>query len=83
MSRRATVAAVFQQVAAEQGQTLVPLTDELPLMQSGLDSLSFALVVARLEDTLGIDPFSASDSVRLPVTFRDFVRLYEEYPLEG
>jgi hypothetical protein len=76
MSTRAAVAAVFEKVATEQGQTLVPLTDELPLMQCGLDSLSFALVVARLEDTLGVDPFSASESVRLPVTFGDFVRLY-------
>jgi hypothetical protein len=77
MSVRATVAAVFQQIAFEQGQTLVPLADDLKLMQSGLDSLSFALVVARLEDTLGVDPFAAADAARLPVTFGDFVRLYE------
>jgi hypothetical protein len=79
MSTRSTVATVFQEIAQAQGQTLVPLTDELPLMQSGLDSLSFALVLARLEDTLGIDPLSAGESVRLPVTFGDFVRLYEEH----
>jgi hypothetical protein len=33
--------------------------------------------VARLEDSLGIDPFNATDAVEFPVTFGDFVRLYE------
>jgi hypothetical protein len=76
MSTRATVASAFQEIAEAQGHTLVPLTDDLPLMQSGLDSLSFALVLARLEDTLGLDPLSAGGS--LPVTFGDFVRLYDD-----
>jgi hypothetical protein len=71
---------IFQQVAAEQGRTLVPISDAVPLLQSGLDSLSFALVVARLEDTLGYDPFSSADAVQLPVTFGEFVRLYEDFP---
>jgi hypothetical protein len=33
------------------------------------------LIVARLEDSLGFDPFDAVD--RFPVTFGDFVKLYE------
>jgi acyl carrier protein len=77
MSVRSTITTQFQQVAKEQGRTLAPLSDELKLMQSGLDSLSFALIVARLEDALGADPFSATDAVEFPVTFGDFVRLYE------
>jgi Phosphopantetheine attachment site len=80
MSVRATIMSIFQQVAAEQGRTLVPISDAVPLLQSGLDSLSFALVVARLEDTLGYDPFSSADAVQLPVTFGEFVRLYEDFP---
>jgi hypothetical protein len=71
---------VFQQVAAEQGRTLVPISDAVPLLQAGLDSLSFALVVARLEDTLGLDPFSSAEAVQLPVTFGEFVRFYENAP---
>lgn len=70
---------IFEQVAAEQGRTLVPINDALPLLQSGLDSLSFALVVARLEDTLGYDPFSSSEAVQLPVTIGEFVRFYEAF----
>lgn len=80
MSVRTTITAIFQQVASEQGRSLVPLADDVPLLQSGLDSLSFALVVARLEDTLGYDPFSSVQAVQLPVSFGEFVQLYETFP---
>lgn len=79
MSVRSTITSHFQQVAVEQERALAPLSDELKLVQSGLDSLSFAIIVARLEDALGIDPFSASEAVDFPVTFGDFVRLYENF----
>jgi Phosphopantetheine attachment site len=77
MSVRSTIASQFQQVAQEQDRTLAPLSDDMQLVQSGLDSLSFAIIVARLEDSLGIDPFNASGALEFPVTFGDFVRLYE------
>jgi acyl carrier protein len=64
-------------VADQQHRKLAPLSDDLKLLQSGLDSLSFALIVARLEDSLGFDPFDAVD--RFPVTFGDFVKLYESH----
>ena len=47
------------------------------LLNSGLDSLGFAVLVARLEDQLGIDPFTASEDALFPVTFGDFVKVYE------
>ena len=77
-SIRTTIITHFEQVAAEQRHKLAPLTDDLPLMETGLDSLAFAIVVARLEDSLGIDPFSASDNAEFPVTFGDFVTIYEK-----
>ena len=77
MSVKTTITSQFQQVAREQDRTLAPLSDEMRLVQSGLDSLSFAIIVARLEDELGVDPFSATDAIEFPVTFGDFVRLYE------
>jgi acyl carrier protein len=77
MSVRTKIAEQFQQVAKEQDRSLQPLTDDLKLVQSGLDSLSFAIIVARLEDTLGVDPFNTAESLDFPVTFGDFVRLYE------
>ncbi|HTB67196.1 MAG TPA: acyl carrier protein [Steroidobacteraceae bacterium] len=76
-SVRHTIESQFELVAREQRRKLTPLTDDLELLHTGLDSLSFALIVARLEDCLGIDPFDAVE--RFPVTFGDFVSLYESH----
>jgi acyl carrier protein len=67
----------MQQIAEEQGKKLAPLSDEMVLLDSGLDSLGFAVLVARLEDSLGLDPFTASEDVYFPVTLGDFVKAYE------
>jgi acyl carrier protein len=80
MSVRAAVTAQFEQVAVEQQRKLARLTDDLKLLESGLDSLSFALIVMRLEDALGFDPFDSPEAVQFPVTFGDFVKLYENHP---
>ena len=77
MNVRAEVIAQFNQVAEEYGRRLAPLTDGLALLDSGLDSLCFAIVVARLEIALGVDPFSEGDDRPFPVTFGDFVASYE------
>jgi len=77
MDVRSEVTAQFKQVAKEQDKRLAPLTDNLSLLDSGLDSLCFAIVVARLENSLGVDPFSEDEDARFPVTFGDFVRFYE------
>jgi acyl carrier protein len=79
MSVRSEIASQFAQVAAEQERKLSQLTDDLKLIDCGLDSLSFAIVVARLEDSLGVDPFNSDQAVDFPVTFGDFVKLYEGF----
>jgi acyl carrier protein len=76
MSMSSEIAALFADVAREQNKTLAPLSDDLGLLETGLDSLCFAIVVARLEDRFGVDPFSAEDEIEFPVTVGDFVRLY-------
>jgi acyl carrier protein len=78
MSIRSTIMSQFVQVAEEQEVEPPALSDELVLLDSGLDSLGFAILVARLEDTLGFDPFSTSDEIFFPVTLGDFVRVYED-----
>jgi hypothetical protein len=70
----------FEEVARQQRRNLSALSDDLRLLHSGLDSLSFALIVARLEDALGYDPFDSDETVQFPVTFGDFVKLYEKHP---
>jgi len=77
MTFRSAIETQFQQVAREQDKRLAPLTDNLTLLDSGLDSLCFAILVARLEDSLGVDPFTASDDVTFPVTLGDLVQAYE------
>ena len=77
MSIKLTIMDQMAQIAREQGKHLAPLSDDLVLLDSGLDSLCFAVLVARLEDKLGRDPFTASDDVAFPVTLGDFVQVYE------
>jgi acyl carrier protein len=64
-------------VAEQQGKHLPPLTDDLRLLDSGLDSLCIAIIVANLDDELGLDPLSSDEQVDFPVTLGDFIRLYE------
>ena len=80
METRAAVIAQFQQVAREQAKKMAPLCDDLVLIESGLDSLCFAIIVARLEDILGFDPFIADEEIDFPVTLGDFIRFYERAP---
>jgi acyl carrier protein len=79
MPVRDRVIAEFVQVASEQKRHLAPLRDDLRLVDSGLDSLCFAIIVARLEDEFGTDPFEsrAATGSPFPVTFGDFLRFYE------
>ena len=77
MSIRSAVISQVQQIGIEAKKDLPPLTDDLALLDSGLDSLTIAIVVTRLEDTLGLDPFTESDDISYPVTLGDFIRFYE------
>jgi acyl carrier protein len=77
MSTKLTIMDQMKQIAREHGKTLAPLSDDLVLLDSGLDSLGFAVLVARLEDTLGIDPFTTAEDAMFPVTLGDFVKVYE------
>jgi hypothetical protein len=73
---RSTIISAIERVAFEQKRTIAPLTDDLPLVESGLDSLCLAILVARLEDITGRDPFGLGD-VSLPTTFGELVAFYE------
>ena len=55
------------------------LTDETVLLNSGLDSLGFAILVTRLEEAFGKDPFTLMEEPFYPQTFGEFVEIYEKY----
>jgi acyl carrier protein len=77
MNIRTQITTQMERVAAQQNKSLAPLTDDLILLDCGLDSLCFAILVARLEDELGFDPFSTDDDVYFPTTVGEFVAFYE------
>jgi len=77
MSVRLKIISAMQQIAVEQHVILPPLEDDLSLQETGFDSLGFAILVARLEDDLGIDPFTMSADAGFPLTIGDFIKAYE------
>lgn len=79
VSVRSTIESEIRQIALEHGRTLAPLTDDLRFLESGLDSLSLAILLVRLEDSLGADPFNSGGAIAFPATLGDFVRMYEAY----
>ena len=74
---RVTILRQLANIAGEHGKILAPLEDNLPLLESGLDSLCIAILVAVLDDELDLDPFSESELTSFPVTVGDFIRLYQ------
>ena len=56
----------------------VPLDDESVLLETGLNSLGFAILVARLEQQLGFDPFASSEHAYYPRTLGEFIGFYEK-----
>ncbi len=74
---RTTIIAQIEEIAAQQKKTLAPLTDNLRLLESGLDSLCIAVLVASLDDQLDLDPFGADGLSHFPVTLGEFIKLYE------
>jgi len=77
VSIKATVISQLEQIRGASHGELPPLTDDLVMLDSGLDSLGLAVLVARMEDALGLDPFTTSDITSPPVTLGDFIRVYE------
>ena len=48
------------------------------LLDTGLDSMGFAVLVVELEEELGFDPFSIAEAPFYPRTFGEFVAFYEQ-----
>ena len=70
---------VFNDVWKRQKGTEPPkLEAQTLLLETGLDSLDFAIIVARLEEVLGFDPFSIADDAYYPQTFGEFVAFYDK-----
>lgn len=58
---------------------VTPIQSDTVLLDCGLDSLGFAMLVAKLEEDLGYDPFVLMDDAVYPRTFAEFIVLYARY----
>jgi len=78
---REIITATFTEVFSDQvdGLSLPELSDKLILLESGLDSMGFAILVSELEERLGFDPFSISDEAFYPSNLGQFISFYEKH----
>ena len=65
-------------VFAEEGVTFDEEMLGLPVMDIGVDSLTYAVLVARLEVKIGKDPFTEQPERGYPKLLSDFVDAYLE-----
>lgn len=71
---------IMGEVAEASGLSLVEnINDNTVLLESGLDSLGFAILVARLEEELGYDPFIMMTEPIYPRTLGELVAIYQEF----
>ena len=75
MTTREAVLQQIRLVAQQQKKMLAVLDDNLRLAESGLDSLCIAIIVANLDDELGLDPFEGG--IEIPTTLGELIGLYE------
>ncbi|MFT6898243.1 MAG: acyl carrier protein [Paraglaciecola sp.] len=55
-----------------------PIVADTLLLQCGLDSLGYAMLVGQLEEDLGFDPFTELAIQIYPSTFAEFVAVYQQ-----
>lgn len=79
MDIRTKLENAFSQACVARGITPAPLHDDTVLLETGLDSLGFAVFVTNLEMELGYDPFTLMDQPIYPRTFGEFVAVYERF----
>lgn len=77
---RNSIKKIYIEVLEQTGNELVvpELKEEVVLLESGLDSLGFAILVATLDEELEFDPFTMMDEPVYPITFGEFVEIYQK-----
>jgi acyl carrier protein len=77
--REKIIAAIGQTAEIRDTEIKGQLQDDTVLLESGLDSLGFAILVASLEEELGYDPFTMMDEPVYPRTLGEFISIYERF----
>jgi acyl carrier protein len=77
---RQAIVRQFNVIYQEQRNVPPPsFTDDLILQESGVDSMGFAILITRLEEDLGFDPFSDADQPFYPRTLGELITYYENH----
>ena len=72
--------AFFQVAETTEAELVIDqLCDNTVLLETGLNSLGFAVLVVTLEDELGFDPFPMLEEAVYPRTFGEFVEVYKKF----
>lgn len=80
MNTRNIIEKEFSQLLNEVGSPVpIHFADNLLLLQSGLDSLGFAVLITRLETECGYDPFTLMSEPFYPRTFGELVSVYQRF----
>ncbi len=82
MNTRSIILEELVQLFDEEDMDAPEFNDDTLLLETDLDSLGFAVLVTRLDDRLGYDPFSLMDDAVYPATLKDFVEVYERFAPE-
>lgn len=77
MDTRSVIIEELSALFEEDGFAVPELPDDLVLLDSDLDSLGFAVLVTRLDERLGYDPFALMEEPVYPATLGEFIELYE------
>jgi len=83
MKTRAAIVEALSELFEEDELPVPEMRDDLVLLETDLDSLGFAVLVTRLDEELGYDPFSLMDEPVYPTTLGEFVAVYERFGPEG
>lgn len=78
-SIRTVIVSELKLLFEEDGLSLPAFNDELVLLDTDLDSLGFAVLVTRLDERIGFDPFSLLEDPVYPITLGDFVEVYQRF----
>jgi acyl carrier protein len=73
---RRVIVSEIDRLVLEAGLPTRPLSDDDVLLETGLDSLGFAVLIVRLEDVLGYDPFTDLAESIYPRTLGELCQVY-------
>ncbi|HWE82929.1 MAG TPA: acyl carrier protein [Gaiellaceae bacterium] len=77
---RSVIVDEIDSLLLEADQPVRPLADQDVLLETGLDSLAFAVLIVRLEDRLGYDPFTDLAEPVYPQTLGELCQVYALAP---